>query len=291
MQHILWNYVGFGLRIGQIAKKNAENSDEKEPRKLMNIALPNHRQQEILDVLRRAGGSLRVGRLADELGVSEETVRRNLKRLADAGQVEKMHGGARLAASEGEGDFNQRLARAPEAKQRIARHVASKRRDGASLFLDVGSTTAYIADALRDHGGLMVVTNSVTVAFKLATRNGNQVYMAAGALRAHDGGAFGAEAMRFAENFKTDLAILSTAGVTAKDGFMLHDLEEANFCRAVLANTGAVWVAADASKLGRAAPITVCPPDRVDLLITDATPPEDLAYAARSWSVAIEVAA
>lgn len=257
----------------------------------MDMSLPNHRQQEILEALRRAGGSLRVGRLAHELGVSEETVRRNLKRLADAGQVEKSHGGARLVAEIGEGDFNQRLTRAPEAKQRIARHVARKVAQGASLFLDVGSTTAYIADALRDHWQLSVVTNSVTVAAKLATRNGNQVYMAGGALRAHDGGAFGADALRFAENFKTDLAVLSTAGVTARDGFMLHDLDEANFCRAVMANTGAVWVAADASKLGRSAPITVCPPDEVDLLITDAPPPADLARAALRWGVAIEVAA
>ncbi|PVA11737.1 DeoR/GlpR transcriptional regulator [Pelagivirga sediminicola] len=256
----------------------------------MDSAPPTHRQQEILDALRRAGGSLRVQRLAADLNVSEETVRRNLKRLADAGLVDKMHGGARLADEGGEGDFQHRLRIAPDAKQRIARHVATQIPDGSSLFLDVGSTTSYIADALRDHSGLLVVTNSVSVAYKLATRGGNQVYMAGGALRAHDGGAFGAEAMDFALRFKTDLAVLSTAGITARDGFLLFDLEEANFSRAILSGAARRMVAADSAKFGRAAPITLCDPSLIDALVTDAAPPADLAAAAAEWGTQIEVA-
>lgn len=256
----------------------------------MDSILPNHRQQEILDALRRAGGSLRVQRLARELQVSEETVRRNLKRLADSGQVEKTHGGARLAGGDVEGDFQERLRLNPDAKQTIARHVAGQVRDGSSLFLDVGSTTSYIADALRDHSDLLVVTNSVSVAYKLATRGGNRVYMAGGALRAHDGGAFGAEAMAFANNFKTDLAVLSTAGITAENGFMLFDLEEANFSRAILSNAQRRWVAADSTKFGRPAPITLCDPSLIDRLISDAAPPADLARAAARWGTAVEIA-
>lgn len=254
-------------------------------------AQPNHRQQEILNALRRAGGSLRVQRLAEELQVSEETVRRNLKRLADGGLVEKMHGGARLAGNLGETDFQQRLKQNPDAKQIVARHMAGMIADGTSLFLDVGSTTSYIADALRDHCNLLVVTNSVSVAYKLATRGGNQVYMAGGLLRAHDGGAFGAEAMTFANNFKTDLAVLSTAGITAEDGFMLADLEEANFSRAILRNAGRRIVASDSSKFGRSAPITLCEPGLIDTLVCDRAPPADLGAAAARWGTRIEVAA
>ncbi|MCZ4352461.1 DeoR/GlpR family DNA-binding transcription regulator [Roseovarius aestuarii] len=256
----------------------------------MNVVHPNHRQQEILDALRRAGGSLRVQRLAADLDVSEETVRRNLKRLSDAGLVEKMHGGACLVGQSSEGDFQERLRRAPEAKQCIARHVAAQIRDGSSLFLDVGSTTSYIADALGDHKDLMVVTNSVSVAHKLAMRGGNRVYMAGGALRAHDGGAFGAEALRFANNFNTDLAVLSIAGINADAGFMLHDLEEAEFSRAILNNATRRMVAADSAKMGREAPITLCDPTLIDVLVTDIAPPASLASAAKLWNTTIEVA-
>jgi len=243
----------------------------------------NQRQQEILAALRRAGGSLRVHALAKELRVTEETVRRNLKKLAEDGVVEKVHGGAQLAGLEDEGDFQQRLAVRPSAKQRIAAGVASIISNGSSLFLDVGSTTAFIADALRDHENLLVVTNSVSVAYKLATRNNNRVFMAGGELRAHDGGAFNRHAMEFANNFKTDYAILSAAGINEDNGFMLFDLEEAEFSRSIIRNAKTRIMAADSSKFGRPAPITVCDPALIDMLVTDEAPPAPIAQALERW--------
>ena len=250
----------------------------------------NHTQQAIVTSLRRAGGSLRISALAAELDLSEETIRRNLKRLASRGAVVKMHGGAKLSDVEDEGDFHQRLSLNPEAKKKVARAAAGMIRDGSSIFLDVGSTTAYIADALRDHQRLMVVTNSVSVADKLATRNDNRVYMAGGELRAHDGRAIGSEALGFARNFKTDFAVLSAAGIDARHGFMLFDLEEAMFSRAILENAAQSIVAADSSKFGRPAPITVCDPAGIDALITDRPPEADLAGALAGWGIEVTVA-
>jgi DeoR family transcriptional regulator, glycerol-3-phosphate regulon repressor len=250
----------------------------------------NHTQQAIVTSLRRAGGSLRISALADQLHVSEETIRRNLKRLASRGAVVKMHGGAKLSDVDDEGDFHQRLSLNPEAKKMVARTAAGMIHDGSSIFLDVGSTTSYIADALRDHHRLMVVTNSVSVAYKLATRNGNRVYMAGGELRAHDGGAFGSEALTFARNFKTDFAVLSAAGINARHGFMLFDLEEAMFSRAILENAAHGIVAADGSKFGRPAPITVCDPADIDHLVTDRPPEPDLAAALKGWDIALTIA-
>lgn len=250
----------------------------------------NHTQAAILQALRRAGGALRISALADTLAVSEETIRRNVKWLERTGTVEKHHGGARLRDMADEGDFRDRLQRNPQAKQCIARTVAGLIPDGSSLFLDVGSTTAFIADALRDHSELVVVTNSVSVAYKLATRNGNRVFMAGGELRAHDGGAFGTEAMAFAHNFKTDYAILSAAAVNAQDGLMLFDLEEALFTRAILANAKRRIVAADSSKFNRRAPITVCAPEMIDLIVTEALPPTELRMAAEIWGTEVQIA-
>src|SRR3546814_16199298 len=83
----------------------------------------------------------------------------------------------------------------PDAKRLIASQVARMIKNGDSLILDIGSTTAYVARALRGHHELFVVTNSVAVAQMLATRNTNRVFMAGGELRAHDAGAFGSEAV------------------------------------------------------------------------------------------------
>jgi DeoR family transcriptional regulator, glycerol-3-phosphate regulon repressor len=250
----------------------------------------NHRQKEMLDHLRRSGGSMRIHALAKQLQVTEETVRRNLRMLADRGIVERVHGGVRLLTEKREADFNERFQENPEAKRRIACHVAAMLPDEASLFLDIGSTTAHIADALRDHRRLVVVTNSVYVAFRLATRNENKVFMAGGALRTHDGGAFGADAMEFVSNFNTDYAILSSAGITPK-GFMLFDLEEARFSRLIMRQATTCIMVADSSKFGREAPVDIGHPSQVDYLVCDKPPPDDIEEAARSsWGTEIQIA-
>src|SRR3546814_10394538 len=76
----------------------------------------------------------------------------------------------------------------PDAKRLIASQVARMIKNGDSLILDIGSTTAYVARALRGHNELFVVTNSVAVAQMLATRNNNRVFMAGGEFRATDAG-------------------------------------------------------------------------------------------------------
>ncbi len=250
----------------------------------------NHRQGEILAALRRAGGSARIGALAATLQVTDETVRRNIRRLEAEGLVEKVHGGARLTEPAAEGDLPARIAEQPEAKRRIAECVAGLIPDGASLFLDVGSTTTFIADALRDHRTLTVITNSVTVAAKLATRNGNRLFFAGGELRAHDGGCFGPEVLRFIAGFHTDFAVMSATAISAERGFMLYDLDEARIARAMMAQAAATIVAADSRKFDRTAPVLVGDPAGVGLLVTDDTPPPAIAEAARLWGTRIKIA-
>lgn len=253
-------------------------------------ARSNHRQQEIIDALRRAGGSLRVGALAAELNVTHETVRRNIRTLADHGLVEKMHGGVRLSggpAPEEEGTFEQRFGENIAAKKSVARRAAELIPDRASLFLDIGSTTAHIADALRSHHALTIVTNSIYVASRLATRNENRVFMAGGRLRSHDGGAFGRDAMDFAANFNTEFALLSSAGITAHQGFALFDLEEAQFSRLIMQRAARRIMVADSSKFGREAPIVIGDPSQVDVLVTDQAPPPDIMAAAQDWEIQI----
>src|SRR3546814_581868 len=115
----------------------------------------------------------------------------------------------------------------PDAKRLIASQVARMIKNGDSLILDIGSTTAYVARALRGHHELFVVTNSVAVAQMLATRNNNRVFMAGGELRAHDAGAFGSEAVGFVRQFSVQYAILSAAAIAAETGCMLFEIGRA----------------------------------------------------------------
>ncbi|TQV68333.1 DeoR/GlpR family DNA-binding transcription regulator [Denitrobaculum tricleocarpae] len=248
------------------------------------------RENEILQELRRSGGSSRIQNLADRLKVSEETIRRNLKSLARDGLVRRVHGGAHLPDARSEASFQQRVDENPDAKRRIAEKVAEIIEDGDSLFLDIGSTTSYIAQALQHRRDLFVVTNSVSVAHTLAARNGNRVFMAGGELRAHDGGAFGVEAIEFVRRFQVEYAVLSAAAINAASGFMLFDLQEAEFSREIMRRAKTSIVAADSSKFDHRAPISVDAPSLVDVLVTDSAPPADLGAALSSWSVDVVLA-
>lgn len=245
----------------------------------MTKAIAAHGSQREMEILRLLGvsGSGRIQDLSRELNVTEETIRRNVRRLEAQGLVRKVHGGVFLKDWVAEPTFAQRFSKQPEAKRQIARQLAKMISDGGSLFLDVGSTTAYVAQALRGHQNLMVVTNSLTVAQTLATQNGNRVFMAGGELRSHDGGAFGAEALAFVRQFRVQHAILSVAAVNATAGFMLHDLREAEFAREIIRCSDRSIIAADATKFGGSAPIRVADPEDIDTLVTDAPPPTDIA--------------
>lgn len=240
-------------------------------------ASANHREHELLSELRLSGGAGRIGFLAARLGVSEETIRRTIRALEARGLVTKVHGGVHLKEPEGEKPLHDRMGENAEAKRMIAARMAADIENGDRLFLDIGSTTAFIAVALKAHHDLFIVTNSVAVAHTLSGRNGNRVFLAGGELRAHDGGAFGLEAIQFIRRFRVSTAILSTTAIHAEDGFLLTDMEEASFSREAGEIAERRIVVADSGKFGRRAPIIAAPPGFYHALVTDRPPPEDIA--------------
>jgi len=233
----------------------------------------NQREEEILRELQRAGGSCRVSFLAEQLNVSNETIRRNLRTLEDAQVVRKVHGGVHLVEDVTEPPFRNRMGTQAQSKERLARAVAETISDGDSVFLDIGSTTAYVAMALKERSDLFIVTNSAFVANLLAARNGNRVFMAGGELRPHDGGAFGAEALDLVRRLNVQFAVFSVGAVNAELGFMLHDLEEANIARIAAENAQVRIVVADSDKFNKRAPVSLDQSSRIDIFYTDADPP------------------
>jgi DeoR family glycerol-3-phosphate regulon repressor len=248
------------------------------------------RQLAILELL-RLQGSYRIGELASRLDVSEETIRRNVRQMAAQGLVRKVHGGVHMPEMLHEPTFQQRMNEQRSAKERIAGQVAAMIDDGDSVILDIGSTTAYVAQALKNHRDLYVVTNSVAVAQILAPRNGNRVFLAGGELRAHDGGAFGVEAHAFVRQFGVRHAVLSVAAIDGVTGFMLHDMQEAAFSRTIMGQAERVIVAADSTKFERQAPVRLVDPNVVDYVVTDAPPPPTVVNLLEAAGVEIVLAA
>jgi len=236
------------------------------------------RHGEILRLVQEAG-TITIAELADKLGVSLETVRRDVKPLTGDGSVLKMHGAIGLPALAGEAPFERRMRENADAKRAIARAVAATIKDGESVMLDTGTTTSFLARELTQHRRLTVITNSSDIARTLATVNGNKVYMAGGELRSDSGAAFGGSAVDFVSRFSVNHAVISTGAVDAVMGVMDYDLEEAEFARMVLSRGARRIVVTDHSKFGRQGLVQVCTFDGFGELYTDRPPAPDLAAA------------
>lgn len=248
------------------------------------------RHGEILKLIQDEG-TITIARLADRLGVSLETVRRDVKPLAKDGSVLKMHGAIGLPSVVGEAPFERRMRENASAKRIIARHVAKTIHDGDSIMMDTGTTTSYLARDLLGHRRLTVVTNSADIARTLATVNGNKVYMAGGELRSDNGAAFGVSAIEFVSRFSVTHAVISVGAVDPLDGIMDYDLEEAEFARMVLSRGQRAVAVTDHSKFGKRGLVQVCGFADIGELVTDSAPPGDIATALENAGAEVVVAA
>ena len=234
------------------------------------------RQRAILASVRDSGLA-RIQDLARDMGVSEETIRRDIRPLVEAGKIAKRHGSVSALAASAEAPFERRMRDNALEKRTIARHVAGMIGDGASVMMDTGTTTSMLARELLSKRGLTIVTNSSDIARTLAIVNGNRVVMAGGELNGDNGAAFGRTAIEFIERFNTDFAIISIAAVSAARGLMDYHLDEAEFARAVLRQGRRRLVVTDHTKFESSALVTVCDFDAFDELVTDRDPPEEIA--------------
>lgn len=249
-----------------------------------------HREVELLDTLRNAGGSARNATLAEALRVSEETVRRTVKALAKAGLVQRVHGGVYLTNSEALTPVVSRLDKRSEEKSRIAVRAARLIGDGACVFLDVGSTTAYVAEALTRHRNLTVVTNGLHAAQTLANTRDNAVHLAGGALQMVEGGTFGPETLAQIQRFNIETAVFSIDGFDLRTGFLVAGRAEADLARSVAARARHTVVVADHAKFGQTAPMIACEPHDVDTVVADKPLPDAFADRLAEWEVRIVIA-
>ncbi|MES0883364.1 DeoR/GlpR family DNA-binding transcription regulator [Roseibium sp. SCP14] len=249
-----------------------------------------HRELELLSVLRRLGGSARNADLAKALDVSEETVRRAVKALSKSGAVARVHGGAYLVGAQGDPSFFRRIAQHEDEKRKIAVAVAEHVEDGMCLFLDVGTTTAFVAEELRGYARLTIATNSIGVAQALVNHNGNSVHLLGGEMQQDERGTFGSLTEAQARGFAYDLALLSADGLSSSHGFLYVNASEAQLGTVVGQCSDKVLIALDHFKFEKRAPYRGLTLDEVDFLVTDVPPTGDLSHRIASAGVEIDIA-
>ncbi len=233
----------------------------------------NPRLDQLMDEVRRQG-SMTVEALAERLGVTLQTVRRDAKKLAQLGMLARYHGGVRLPASTTENiAYRQRQRLNEETKGAIARQVAQAVPDGCSLILNIGTTTEAIARALLRHRGLRVITNNLNVAAILADNSDCEVIVAGGVVRSRDHGIVGEATVDFIRQFRVDIGIIGISGIERDGTLRDFDLREVKVAQSIIAQSREVWLAADGSKFDRCAMVELARLDQVDVLFTDAAPP------------------
>ncbi len=237
----------------------------------------NPRQLALLDMV-RAQSPVSVEKLAEELGVTLQTVRRDVQRLADAGLLTRFHGGVRVPSSTIENiAYQQREALNHDGKRRIALEVAKRIPNDCSLILNIGTTMEAVARELMQHKGLHVITNNLNVAAILSGNTACEVIVVGGVVRPRDRGITGEAAVDFIRQFKVDIGLIGISGIEADGSLRDFDYREVKVAEAIIAHSREVWLAADKTKFNRPAMVELANITQIDRLFTDAPPPEPFA--------------
>lgn len=239
------------------------------------------RQAEIV-ALAKAEGRVTVEELAARFSVSPQTIRKDLNDLCDARALTRVHGGAVFPSGNENVRYEARRSMASSEKQEIGRAAAALIPSNASLFINIGTTTEAVGEALIDHDELMVITNNINVANRLRLSERIEVVIAGGVVRRSDGGIVGEAAVDFIRQFKVDFAVIGVSAIDEDGALLDFDYREVKVAQAIIANARHVILVSDSSKFERTAPVRIghlgqvhtfitdhCPSDRIRALCTE----------------------
>ncbi|MEN9894938.1 MAG: hypothetical protein RIR97_790 [Pseudomonadota bacterium] len=226
------------------------------------------RQTEIVE-LAKAEGRVLVDELAQRFSVSPQTIRKDLNDLCDNNALLRIHGGAVFRQGNENMEYEARRSIAAQGKKAIGKAAADMIPNNASLFINIGTTTEAVSDALTDHAGLMVITNNINVANKLRHYPAMEVVIAGGVVRRSDGGIVGEAAVDFIRQFKVDYAVIGVSAIDHDGALLDYDYREVKVAQAIMANARHVILVSDGSKFERTAPVRIGHISQVHTFITD----------------------
>ena len=207
--------------------------------------------------------------LADEFGISEDSIRRDLRDLAAAGQCQRVYGGA-VPVSRALVDYRSRATVEPESKRRIAARAAQLIKPGDRAILDGGTTTLAVARALPPDLAATVITHSPTIAAALIDHPTIEILLLGGRIYKHSTVACGVATAEAARAITADLFLLGVTGVHRDHGLTTGDAEEAAMKRALAGRAADTYVLASSEKIGAVSPYKVLELDAVTAILTDA---------------------
>ncbi len=253
------------------------------------------RQAQIAELVQH-NGQVTVAELCEQFGVSEMTIRRDLRDLDREGLLRRVHGGAVINLGRSyEPPYQLRATRNQEAKRAIGRRAAQMVLDGDSIALDVGTTTLEIALALQGKQNLTIITASLPIANAVVSSfsigSNVRLILTGGIVRAGELSMIGSAAEQAYREYHVDKAFIGVGGLSLEAGLTEYNLEDALVKRPLLHNAHQRIVVADGSKLGRTTFASIGPLSLINTLITDRSAPDEVVRALQEMGIEVIFAA
>lgn len=239
--------------------------------------LQKRRQTEIIQILQR-NKEIRISEVSKLFGVSQNTIRRDLKQLEKMGLVKKVYGGAVINEKLPTPDLPYRIRETSmiEEKREIGLIASKLIQNGESIILDLGTTTLEIAKNLYEKAYLTVITNNFSIVEELKTYPHIQVIVAGGEYRETAKGCVGYYTEEFfSKIYQVDKTFLSCGGITPEGGVMNANHYELKTKREMIRAGREVYVVATSDKIGKTSFAPVCSLSEIDAIITDKNIPEE----------------
>ncbi|EIJ69109.1 DeoR/GlpR family transcriptional regulator [Pasteurella bettyae] len=245
------------------------------------------RHQKIVELVIQQG-YISTEELVTLLDVSPQTIRRDLNELAENNLIRRHHGGAASPSSAENSDYFERKNFFSTEKNHIAQVAARLIPNGASLFIDIGTTPEAVSSALLDHKNLRIVTNNLNAAHILMQNESFQITMAGGSLR-KDGGIIGEATVNFISQFRLDYGILGISSIDLDGSLLDYDYHEVQVKRAIIESSRETILVTDHSKFSRQAIVKLASIKDVDYLLTDQEPPKEILELLKESSVELKI--
>lgn len=247
------------------------------------------RHQQIIELVQKQG-YVSTDELVEQFKVSPQTIRRDLNELANSNSIRRYHGGATLPLSSENTSYSTRKSMHLNEKDLIAEKLVEHIPNGATLFIDIGTTPEAVAHALnKHHKQLRVVTNNINVATILYPNPEVKVILAGGAVRGRDGGIVGEATLDFIKQFRLDFGILGISGIDFDGSLLDFDYHEVQVKQAIIENSRCILLAVDHSKFGRNAMVKLGKISQVHMLFTDKMPPETIRTILTENNIPLEI--
>jgi DeoR family glycerol-3-phosphate regulon repressor len=246
------------------------------------------RQDAVIRAVRESGFAS-IESMAERLGVSAQTIRREVIELSRRNLLERYHGGAGLPPGTDKLAYTNRRVRHADEKRRIAAAVARDIPDNSSVFMDIGTTVEAVCEALVGHRGLRIITNHIVVASIFCENTDFEIVLAGGMVRNRDRAVTGEATAEFLRDFRVQYGVFGI-GAIDHDGQMLdYDYRDVQVSLVAMEIARQRFVVVDGSKFHGDAMIRFAHVSKIDALYTDAAPPADIAVHLNAGDVRVVV--